>query len=206
MWPAFFSLSGGADLVAFSDFNAESATHALFLLELHSLLQLQPPEGVERDDSRYLHAALRALTFTVNEVYSTRRWSDFEAFWSCSPKPLNFSDPYTRQPPECNIAKIAACRAFLTAYTVTGNSTLLAAAERTLHYTLLTQQVWSHPLLSAKLLGGTTTQNTDAEWSDNRQNYLAVTLLRFYRATHKLEYLERGVAALRSSFAVAPFE
>ena len=37
--------------------------------------------------------------------------------------------------------------------------------------------MWSHPLLSPKLLGGMTTQNTDAEWSDNRQSYLALTLL-----------------------------
>ena len=51
-----------------------------------------------------------------------------------------------------------------------------------------------------------TTQNSDAEWSDGRQAYLAPTLFEYYTATRELEYLERGVAALRAGFAVAPFE
>ena len=77
---------------------------------------------------------------------------------------------------------------------------------RVLDYLLLTQQVWSNPALSPKLLGGTTTQNTDAEWSDARQGYVAVLLFDYYQATKNTEYLERAVAAARSTFAVAPWE
>jgi hypothetical protein len=75
-----------------------------------------------------------------------------------------------------------------------------------LDYLLLTQQMWNHPLFAPRLLGGTTTQNTDAEWSDARQCYLAALLLDYYRVTGRLEYLERAVAAARSGFAVAPWE
>ena len=40
--------------------------------------------------------------------------------------------------------------------------------------TVCNVQVWSHPNLTPQLLGGCTSQNTDAEWSDARQNYAAI--------------------------------
>src|ERR1700677_4145301 len=56
------------------------------------------------------------------------------------------------------------------------------------------------------LLGGFTTQNTDQEWSDARQGYAATLLADYYDATGDFEYLERAIAAARSTFAVAPWE
>lgn len=56
------------------------------------------------------------------------------------------------------------------------------------------------------LLGGFTTQNSDAEWSDARQSQFGNLLLDYYRETGKAEYLERGIAALRAQFPVAPSE
>ena len=56
------------------------------------------------------------------------------------------------------------------------------------------------------LLGGFTTQNSDAEWSDARQSLCGDLLLDYYRATGKSEYLERGVAGGRAQFAVSPSE
>jgi len=82
----------------------------------------------------------------------------------------------------------------------------LDLGTRVLDYLLLTQQVWSPPYFDPKLLGGFTTQNTDAEWSDARQCYAAVLLLDYYKATGEMEYLERAVAAARATFAVAPWE
>jgi hypothetical protein len=83
--------------------------------------------------------------------------------------------------------------------------------EALLDYLLLFQQCWTHPGLEslscrAMLLGGFTTQNSDAEWSDARQSQCGNILLDYYRATGKVEYLERGVAALRAQFAVSPSE
>lgn len=61
--------------------------------------------------------------------------------------------------------------------------------------------------LAGKIIrGGTTTQNTDAEWSDARQCYLATLLLDYYNTTGRVDYLERSVAAARAGFAVAPWE
>ena len=77
---------------------------------------------------------------------------------------------------------------------------------QTLDYLLLSQQVWNNPSFSPKLLGGFTTQNTDAEWSDARQAYTAVVLFDYFQETGNSEYLERSVAAARSTFAVAPWE
>ena len=56
------------------------------------------------------------------------------------------------------------------------------------------------------LLGGFTTQNSDAEWSDARQSQCGNILMDYYRATGKVEYLERGIAALRAQFPVSPSE
>lgn len=110
------------------------------------------------------------------------------------------------QPAENNLAKLLAPLAYLRAHEATGDARWLAQGRSVLDYALLTQQHWSHPLLTPRLLGGFTTQNTDAEWSDARQAMVAPTLFAYYRATGEVEYLERGVAALRSGFAVAPFE
>ena len=55
-------------------------------------------------------------------------------------------------------------------------------------------------------LGGFTTQNSDAEWSDARQSQFGNVLLDYYRETGKAEYLERGIAALRAQFPISPSE
>jgi hypothetical protein len=55
-------------------------------------------------------------------------------------------------------------------------------------------------------LGGFTTQNTDAEWSDSRQSQAGNVLLNYYRKTNNFEYLQRGIAALRAQFPVSPAE
>ena len=73
-------------------------------------------------------------------------------------------------------------------------------------YLLLKQQLWNHPLLQINPFGGFTVQNTDHEWSDVREGLCAVLLYHYYLATGKPEYLERGVAAMRSGFEVLPYE
>ena len=101
--------------------------------------------------------------------------------------------------------------AYLRAYQVTGERPFLERGEALLDYLLLYQQSWTNPALEdlsgpAMLLGGFTTQNSDAEWSDARQSQCGNVLLDYYRATGKAEYLERGVAALRAQFPISPSE
>ena len=180
----------------FRDFNAETAGSALFLAKFSQAV----------GDAKYLDGAIRAQDFISVEVLPRQRWFDFETFLSCARKPLAFYDPWTAQYPQNNLSQIQAVQAYFEIYRQTGEEQYLEKGERVMDYLLLTQQVWNHPLLSPKVLGGTTTQNTDAEWSDARQCYLATLLLDYYNATGRMDYLERAVAAARSGFAVAPWE
>ncbi len=87
----------------------------------------------------------------------------------------------------------------------------LNKGEALLDYLLLYQSCWTNPILEDlstpnMLLGGFTTQNTDSEWSDARQSSFGSIILDYYRATGNVEYLERGVAALRAQFPVSPYE
>jgi hypothetical protein len=142
----------------------------------------------------------------VREVLPRQRWYDYETFLSCARKPYSFFDSWTAQYPQNNLSEIQAPEAMLALYQATQKREYLERGTQMLDYLLLTQQVWSNPHFTPRLLGGFTTQNTDAEWSDARQGYAAVVLADYYRATGEVEYLERAVAAARSTFAVAPWE
>ncbi len=180
----------------FRDFNAETAGSALFLAEFSAFSH----------DNKYLEAAVRAQRFITENVLPRERWYDFETFISCARKPFSFFDRWTAQYPQNNLSTIQAAKAYLRIYELTKDPAYLDAGRKVLDYLLLTQQVWNHPLLSPKLVGGTTTQNTDAEWSDARECYVAILLFDYYQHTGNLDYLERSVAAARSGFAVAPWE
>src|ERR1019366_2665809 len=178
----------------------ETGPVALFLLELYA----QDP------DPRWLEAGKRGLAFLERSVIPQRQWYDFETFWSCSPREPRL-DERSHQWPANDLALGQAVAAFLSAYRVTSDRHYLDQGERLLDYLLLYQQCWTNPLLDhlggpATLLGGFTTQNSDAEWSDARQSQTGNILLDYYRATGTVEYLERGVAALRAQFPVSPCE
>jgi len=180
----------------FRDFNAETAGSALFLAQFSEFSK----------DPKYLEGAKRAQQFIADQVIPRQRWFDFETFLSCARKPFDFYDRWTAQYPQNNLSTMQAAQALLKIYKMTGDPQYLTQGEQVVDYLLLTQQVWNHPLVSPKLVGGTTTQNTDAEWSDARQCYLAALLLDYYQADNRFDYLERAVAAARSGFAVAPWE
>ncbi|HET8637466.1 MAG TPA: hypothetical protein VFL96_11505 [Acidobacteriaceae bacterium] len=180
----------------FRDFNAETAASGLFLASL----------AEATGDHAYLAAAEKSMDFVTREVLPRQRWFDFETFLSCARKPYDFYDPWTAQYPQNNLSQIQAAAAYLKLYQVTHQQKYLTTGTHVLDYLLLTQQVWNNPALSPKLIGGFTTQNTDAEWSDAREAYAAVVLWHYYQATGSRQYLERAVAAARSTFAVAPWE
>jgi len=179
---------------------AETGPVALFLLKLYEA-DKQPA---------YLDAAKKGLAFLEKDVIPQRKWYDFETFWSCSPRGISF-DTRTGQWPANDLALGQTVAAFLQAWHVTEDRAYLEKGESLLDYLLLYQQCWTNPLLEGltgptMLLGGFTTQNSDAEWSDARQSQFGNILLDYYRATGKAEYLERGVAALRAQFPISPSE
>ncbi|HZL42884.1 MAG TPA: hypothetical protein VFD66_06355 [Verrucomicrobiae bacterium] len=200
MLPTRFAEDGSVQIDLSSIVKAETGPVALFLLELY------------RQDRNplYLEAARKGLAFLEKEVIPRRQWYDYETFWSCSPRTPHL-DERTQQWPANDLALSQTVAAYLVAHQVTGEAHYLAKGEALMDFLLLFQQCWTNPRLenltgSAMLLGGFTTQNSDAEWSDARQSQCGNILLDYYRATGKTEYLERGIAALRAQFPVSPAE
>lgn len=179
---------------------AEAGPVALFLLQLYKL-DTQP---------QYLEAAEKALSFLEKSVISTRQWYDYETFWSCSPRTIPYCE-ITGQWPANNLALSQTAEAFLLACQLTNDTKYLETGEAVLDYLLLYQQCWTNPLIGGlnskvALLGGFTTMNSDGEWSDARQSQIGNILMDYYRETGKIEYLERGIAALRAQFPISPYE
>jgi hypothetical protein len=176
----------------FRDENAETAGAALFLAEL----------ATRTGDQRYAHAAVRAMDYILREIVPESKWFDFETFFSCSRKPLGFFDHYTRQHPQNTLSMHQAAEACLVLHALTGKETYAAQGQAILDYLCLYQQVWSPRWLACALFGGFGVQNTDGEWSDSRQAYFAVTLMRYFKLTGRREYLERAAAAARAQFSL----
>lgn len=155
----------------------------------------------------HLDAALRLADFLCREVVPSRRYFDFETFFSDSYKPFDFADPHTGIPPQ-NTLSMAWTADFLMRI---GTSPVgsdaqramwLACAQRALDQLCLYQQLWEPPFLSYRSFGGFGVMNTDGEWSDARQALFGLLLLDAYEAFGLPEYFHRGVAALRSGFAL----
>ena len=174
------------------DENSETAGAALFLAEYFA--HTKDPES--------LNGAKRAMEFIFTRMLPENKWYDYETFFSCSRKPLGFFDAYTFQHPQNTLSMQMAAEACAALYAATGEARYKETGSSILDYLCLYQQVWSPQWLSRKLFGGFGVQNTDGEWSDSRQGYFAVTLMKYYELTGRREYLERSVAALRAMFSL----
>lgn len=147
-------------------------------------------------------AAVRAGRYVVESVVPGLVFDDFEAYYSCSPKPLHAIDYWTGIRPHCNLSIQWGCDQMLSLYRLTGERSWLDMGEYLLGILSLYQQVWNSPLYEEYLFGGFGVMNTDGEWSDGRQSRFVPTYADYYLATGKSEYLERAVAACRASFAL----
>src|SRR5262249_24846936 len=78
----------------------------------------------------------------------------------------------------------------------------LRTARRCVDELSLYQAVWDPPFLPAPAHGGFGVMNADSEWNDARQSLFAPLYLDLYRETGDAELFERGVSALRTSFAM----
>jgi hypothetical protein len=200
MLPTRFAEDGTVQEELARQVKAETGPVVLFLLEMYR----------QDKNPRWLAAARKGIEFLERDVIPKRQWYDFETFFSCSPRGPKF-DARSGQWPANDLALSQTVAAYLAAYRSTGESRFLAGGERLLDYLLLYQQCWTNPMIEnlscpTMLLGGFTTQNSDAEWSDARQSQCGDVLLDYYAATGKVEYLERGVAALRAQFPISPSE
>jgi hypothetical protein len=190
--PSWYDPATLAPVETFRDENAETAGAALFLAEYSARTKKE----------RYLAAAEQAMQYIFTSVVPQRKWFDFETFFSCSRKPIGFFDKYTQQNPQNTLSMHQAAEACCLLYGLTGKQQYKERGREIIDYLCLYQQVWSPRWLSCELFGGFGVQNTDAEWSDSRQGYFAVTLMNYYELTGEKEYFERGVAALRAMFSL----
>jgi len=172
--------------------NAETAGAALFLAEFYTRTK----------EERFLTASEKAMEYVFTSIVPQRKWFDFETFFSCSRKPVGFYDTYTQQNPQNTLSMHQAAEACYELHNLTGKQQYKERGLEIMDYLCLYQQVWSPRWLSCELFGGFGVQNTDAEWSDSRQGYFAVTLMNYYELTGEKEYFERGVAALRAMFSL----
>ncbi len=172
--------------------SAETGGAALFLGEL----------ALRTGETSYREALLRACDFLLAEVIPQMKYWDFETFWSCSWKPLGMTDPHTGILPHNNYSTYWAAHALLRAYDLTQDARYLRGSLEALDVLNLYQQLWNPPWLDLYTFGGFGVMNTDGEWNDSRQAVFAPLYLEAYRVTGEAEYFQRGVAALRASFAL----
>jgi hypothetical protein len=174
----------------------ESAMGATLLLELLA----RDPQRVE-----YRQAALRALAYLEKGPVAEGRWEDYETYFSCS---RWGADRIGRKVARNGVHKqntlshFWSAEAFLAAFNVLGEKRFLEVGRRCLDELSLFQQVWDPPFIAARCHGGFGVMNADGEWNDARQSLFAPLYLDYYRATGMAEYFERGVSALRASFAM----
>ncbi|MCC6524702.1 MAG: hypothetical protein IT373_18745, partial [Polyangiaceae bacterium] len=194
-FPAWLDRDTGRTLGVL-DRSAESAPAATLLFELAEL----------GDGERERRAALRTVEALAREVVCASRWEDFETYWSCSAygndELVGRTVERNALPKQTNLALYWTAEALLAAHEATGSAAWLAAGARVVDELCMTQAAWQPPFMPVPVLGGFGVGNADAEWNDARASLFAELLVRYGRALGSPELVERGIAALRSCFAL----
>ncbi len=172
--------------------SASSGAIMMFLTELYKVTE----------DSKILDSCERIASYISSEIIPIDKWHDFEAFYSCTyPQKVEY-DSYTHSNIMNNLCIYWCTEGFLELYRITGEEKYLNEGERILGVLSLFQQVWDMPYIDFHTFGGFGVQNADAELSDARQGLFVKTYMEYYLETGKWEYMERGIAALRASWAL----
>ncbi len=174
----------------------ESAMSATLLLEMSHRFP---------HEARYRNAAVKALHYLETGPVRQSRWEDFETYFSCSRwggDHLGQVVPRNGVYKSNSLSPFWCAEAFLAGYQSLHDAHYLTLGRRCLDEISLYQQVWDPPWIPAACHGGFGVMNGDGEWDDARQSLFAPLYLDYYAATGHNEYFERGVAALRASFAM----
>lgn len=189
--PAWFNSK--LDPSPYLRFNAEQGSHIWFLSELYNVVK----------DPKYLQAAVRMASFMKKEILPKQRWLDFETYFSCGVKPMNFKDKYTGQDPRGTVSMSWAAEGFAALFRSTGNKEWLDAGEQVIDYLSLYQTVWNpHFIYTAYPFGGTDTDNGDAAWLNGHQSMLPGIFAWYGKELGRQDLLERSVALARASLVL----
>jgi hypothetical protein len=172
--------------------SASSGAMLMFLIEFY---KINPEQNL-------ISVAEKIANFLKKEIVPRDKWHDFEPFFSCTKLPLNFYDKYTNSHVMNTLCIYWCAESFKELYKITNNVEYLRDGEYILAVLSLFQQVWNMPYISYNTFGGFGVQNCDAELSDARQALFVRTYMEYYLLTGKEEYMERGIAALRASWAL----
>jgi len=176
--------------------SASSAAAGMFLASL----------AETTGEASWMEAARAVAEFLIRAVLPGSLWQDAEVFFSCSPKRLDWRDPRTGIPPQGSLSLGWTAELLRTLAAATGEERWRAHGRAVLDLLLLYQQVWNPPFIGFHAFGGFGAINTDSEWSDARQAQFATLLMDWYALTGEPELFQRGVAALRASFALMHME
>ena len=119
----------------------DSAEDAASLLFLATLARLLPAGDGAREG--VLGAARGVARYLGERVVPSARWTDFEVYFSCSPKSLDFYDHRSGQWPQNTLCMQHGAAGFLELFEVTGEVGYLELAGRAMDRLCLYQQVWA---------------------------------------------------------------
>ncbi len=153
-------------------------------------------------DKRIIPIAEKCAKYIQTEIIPQDKWHDYEPFFSCTHLPFDIYDNFTKSHVMNTLSIYWSAEGLKELYKITKNKDYLILGERVLSILSLFQQVWDMPYISYNTFGGFGVQNADAELSDARQGLFVRTYMEYYLETGKKEYMERGIATLRSCFAL----
>jgi hypothetical protein len=191
----------------------ESAVSVALCFELGDRLAATAGAGAAGDaagratrglDAHLRAAALAGLPF-LEAVAREGRWEDFETYYSCAPWGADRAGSRVARNgvfKQNTLSMFWCAEAFLLAWRATGRAAWLDLARRCADELSLYQAAWSPAFLPAPAHGGFGVMNADNEWSDARASLFAPLYLELARETGDRELLERGVSAIRASFAM----
>ena len=178
------------------DRSPETSMPATFLLKLAEI----------SGESRWKEAALKAVQAVAREIIPAGRWEDFETYWSSSSYGsgdlIGKKVIRNNMHKQCNFSMFWTAEALWEAYKATGDRDYLQTGQRVLDEMLMTQASWQPPYMYVPVLGGFGVMNADGEWLDSRESLFAEIIVRYGIELGLEEYIQRGLAALRSSYVM----
>ncbi|MFW9880433.1 MAG: hypothetical protein ACFFG0_45770 [Candidatus Thorarchaeota archaeon] len=176
--------------------SASSGASLMFLLEYYKIIK----------DERILPVCEKIAEYIKTNIIPHDKWHDFEPFYSCTYPLYSTYDCFTQSNVMNTLCIYWCAEGFKEFYKITGDIEYLNSGERVLAVLSLFQQIWDMPYISYNTFGGFGVQNADAELNDARQGLFVKTYMEYYIETGKWEYMERGIAALRASWALQLLE
>lgn len=171
--------------------NPSAAAAGLLFSKLYELTQ----------EERFLHAAQRVADFMALRC-TPEGWTDYESHFDSAGKPIDLVDHYSQQRPQNTFPMYWAAELAKALFRLTGEDRYREQAVRAVDFLLLFQGVWSPPYLTVKGFGSIGIGNGHTGWNDARSGIFSPGIADFFELTGDVEYLQRGIAAMRAPLAL----